>query len=58
MTEFNPDYPKTVDDALDMLQTMHDADNTDNDFCYGYRMGLRLGISLLTSVKRNGIKNE
>jgi len=52
--EYIPDYPKTIDDAIDMLQRSHDEDSTESDFMNGYRMGLRMGINQLKILQKKG----
>ena len=50
--EYTPHYPRTIDEAILMSETMHDEDDTDSDFMNGYRMGLRIGINQLETLKR------
>ena len=49
--EFKPDYPKTLGEAMKMLQSMYDEDiDTKTEFLNGYRMGLRLGMNMMLRV--------
>ena len=54
--EYLPDYPKTIADAVEMLQRCVDEDDTKTEFMNGYRMGLRMGINALKTLER--INNE
>ena len=57
--EFKPDYPKTLSEAMKMLQSMHDEDiDTKTDFLNGYRMGLRLGMNMLKTIEVEGQRIE
>lgn len=45
--------PKTTDEAIDLMTTMHDEDVTDTDFMNGYRMGLRVGINCCETINKH-----
>jgi hypothetical protein len=50
--QYIPAYPETIQEAIQILDLMHDEDSSDTDFMNGYRMGLRIGINQLKVLER------
>lgn len=51
--EFNPDYPATIDDAIEMMVGMFEERAEENDeLTKGYKAGLQMGIYILGTLKR------
>ena len=56
---YTPCYPSSLDEAISMLQDMHNEETENNDFCNGYRMGLRIGMNaMMTLLHPKGQDND
>lgn len=54
--QYNPDYPKTLDNAIKMLQDAHDETNVmpiQTDFSEGYLFAMKFSIIIMDHLKRN-----
>jgi hypothetical protein len=52
-SEYFPCYPQTLNEGLEFMGDMHNDETADTEYLNGFRMGLRIGISVLMDIKRN-----